>query len=361
MKKFIKKYGKKIMSMMAVAAVAFTTVVGTTGCGAGTSSANTQSGKTSSSDSVDNGASDAGSGDLTTLRFGVMTGNIDHLITAIGTEKGFFEKNGIDLKVTEYAAGINTVDALTMDQLDVGIAADFAILNRIGNAAGSDLKITANYANAGGAQLYVNPETVKDKNDLKGKRIINLPGVIYEYWNVLTAQKLGLGEGDYTFVNVDSQPSAVVVASQGDGDAFWAGGEVAAQLAGYGWTPIMSLDDIGATTTLFFIAREAYAKNNAETLKKFYAGFSEAIDYISTNLDDAAKIVAAKAGLSEDKFKQLVSAYDLGIQFKKSTFDYLDGVNKWLKDNSYYKTPYETKDILFLDAAREAYSDKFEI
>lgn len=361
MKKSIKNYGKKIASMMAVAALAFTTVVGTTGCGEGANAANTQTNNASSSDEAQSGSTDTGSGDLTTLRFGVMTGNIDHLITAVGVEKGFFEKNGIDLKVTEYAAGINSVDALTMDQLDVGIAADFAILNRIGNAPGSDLKITANYANAGGAQLYVNPETVKDKNDLKGKRIINLPGVIYEYWNVLTAQKLGLGEGDYSFVNVDSQPSAVVVASQGDGDAFWAGGEVAAQLAGYGWTPVMTLDEIGATTTMFFVAREVYAKDNAETLKKFYAGFQEAIDYIKSDLDDAAKIVSTKAGLAEDKFKQLISAYDLGIQFKKSIFEYLDGVNKWLKDNSYYKTPFETKDLLFIDAAKGAYPDKFEI
>ncbi len=359
MKTIIKNYGKKIASMVAVAALAFTTVVGTTGCGSDANATETKTEEASAgAQSADTGAA---SGDVTPLRFGAMTGNIEHLIVTVGKDQGIFEKNGIDLQVTEYAAGINTVDALTMGQLDVGIAADFAILNRTGNVEKSDLKITANYANAGSAQLFANPETVKDKDDLKGKRLINLPGVIYEYWNVLTAQTLGLSEGEYSMVNVDSQPSAVVVASQGDGDAFWAGGEVAAQLAGYGWKPVMSLSDIGAISTFFFIASETYAKDNADTLKKFYKAFNESIDYIKNNIDDAAKVVTAKVGLDAEKFKQVIAAYDLGIQFKQKTFDYLDGVNKWLKDNKYYKNPFETKDLLFLDAAREEYPDTFEL
>ena len=365
MKKSIKNYGKKIASMVAVAALAFTTVVGTTGCGGDANATETKTEEASTDNQAQDASADTsgdvGSGDLTTVRFGVMTGNIDHHLAVIGQDQGFFEKNGIDLKVTEYAAGINTVDALTMDQLDIGIAADFAILNRIGNAQGSDLKIVANYGNAAGQQLFVNPETIKDKNDLKGKRIVNLPGVVYEYWNVLTVKNAGLAEGDYTFVNVDSLPSGVVVASQGDADAFWAGGEVGAQLAGYGWKPIMSLEELGATTTLFFITREGYAKDNADTLKKFYAAITDTINYIKNNTDDAAKIISAKAGLAEDKFKQIVAAYDLGIQFKKKIFDYLDGVNTWLKDNKYYKNPFDTKDILFLDAAREEYPDTFEL
>ncbi|MBO4395001.1 MAG: ABC transporter substrate-binding protein [Eubacterium sp.] len=349
---------KKLVATTLAAALIFT------GCGSsdGGSSKDAGSAADSGSAQADAGSGDAGnSGDLTTVRFGYMTGNIDHLITAVGQEKGFFEKNGIDLQTTEYAAGINTVDALTMDQLDIGIAADFAILNRIGNTEKTDLKIVANYANAVGGQLFANPEKVKDAKDLKGKKIINLPGVVYEYWNVLAVQNAGLSEGDYEFVNVDSQPSGVAVATAGDADVFWGSGEVAAQLQGLGWQPILTLQDLGAMTTMFFVAKEGYAKENAETLKKFYAAIMESIDYIQTNTDDAAKIIETKTGLKADLFKQMLSAFDLGIQFKQATFDYFDGVNKWLKDSNYYKNPFETKDILLMDAAKEAYPDKFEL
>ena len=173
MRKTNKRFSKlgKLLALGLSLALTVTTV---TGCG--------DSGKDAGSSSSDSSADTSGSGDATTLRLGVMTGNIDHLVVAIGQEKGFFKDNGIDLQVTEYAAGINTVDALTMDQIDVGIAADFAILNRLGNTEGSDLKIVANYANATGGQFYANPETVKSIDELNGKKIINLPGVVYEYW-----------------------------------------------------------------------------------------------------------------------------------------------------------------------------------
>ena len=116
--------------------------------------------------------------------------------------------------------------------------------------------------------MFANPETVKDAKDLKGKRIVNLPGVVYEYWNVLAVNNAGLSEGDYEFVNVDSQPSGVAVATSGDADVFWGSGEVAAQLAALGWKPILTLQELNAMTTMFFVARESYAKDNAETLKK---------------------------------------------------------------------------------------------
>ena len=352
MRKTNKRFSKlgKLLALGLSLALTVTTV---TGCG--------DSGKDAGSSSSDSSADTSGSGDATTLRLGVMTGNIDHLIAVLGQEKGFFKDNGIDLQVTEYAAGINTVDALTMDQIDVGIAADFAILNRLGNTEGSDLKIVANYANATGGQFYANPETVKSIDDLNGKKIINLPGVVYEYWNTLVVKKAGLNEGEYEFVNVDSQPSGVAVASAGDADAFWGSGEVGAQLASYGWQPILTLDELGAMTTMFFVTREGWAKENAETLKKFYAGYNATVDFIKNNTDEAASIVEAKAGLKADLFKQMLASYDLGIQFKQKAFDYLDGVNTWLKENNYYKNPYDTKSILLLDAAKEAYPDQFEI
>lgn len=355
MKKHFLSYGKKALSLATAVVVLLGTTLTITGCG-----------NTGGTPAAEQGAVEAKASEnagAVKLRLGVMTGNIEHLISVIGREKGFFEKNGIDLEVTEYAAGINSVDALTMDQLDVALAADFAILNRIGNTEGSDLKIITSYAYAAGAggQLFVNPERIKDENDFKGKKLINLPGVVYEYWNELVRDKYGLTADELEFVNVDSQPSAVAVATRGDGDAFWGSGEVAAQLAALGWTPILNLSDLNAMTTMFFIAKEGYAKENSDTLKKFYAGVTETIEYIQSNTDDAAAIIESKAGLKPEMFKQIVAAMNLGIQFNTEEFEYLDGVNKWLQEKQYYKNPFDVKDILYLDTAKEAYPDKFDI
>lgn len=346
---------KKVFTGAAVLAVTLAAALGATGCG------NESVSKGASGEASKESSSESSSGELTTLKFGVMTGNIDHQVITVGIEKGFFEENGIDLQYSEYAAGINTVDALTTDQIDVGIAADFAILNRIGNTENSDLKIVANYANIAAQKLYVDPEKISDIKDLKGKKLLNLQGTIWEYWDALTIQKAGLTKEDVELVNVDSQPSAVTVASQGDADAYWASGDTAAKLAGFGWKPVLELSDLDATTTMFFIARENYAKENAETLKKFYAGFQKTVDYIEANVDETASIISDKLGLTEENVKAIFASYDLGVQFKKNIYEYLDGVNQWLKENAYYKNAFNTGDIIDVTAVKEAYPDKVEI
>lgn len=75
----------------------------------------------------------SGNNDLKVVREAVMSNNLDQWLAIIGTEKGFFEDEGIKLEVTEFAAGINTVDAIVTGQADIGVLADYAAVNRIGN------------------------------------------------------------------------------------------------------------------------------------------------------------------------------------------------------------------------------------
>lgn len=50
--------------------------------------------------------------ELSVLRVANMTGQPDQYADYIGMEQGIFEKYGISLETSEYAAGINTVDAI---------------------------------------------------------------------------------------------------------------------------------------------------------------------------------------------------------------------------------------------------------
>ncbi|MEE3460319.1 MAG: ABC transporter substrate-binding protein [Lachnospiraceae bacterium] len=349
----ITKYIERVMGII----ISMGIVIGlATGCGSSGTAA-----KEKAAVGSDAGTSDSSGNGPTPLRFGVMTGNIDHQITAVGIEKGFFKENGIDLTYTEYAAGINTVDALETDQVDVGIAADFAILNRIGNSNGSDLKILANYGNVALSQLYIDPAKITKLEDLKDKNFIVLPGTIWEYWTILAIEKGGLDKGQVNIVNVDSVPSAVAVAQKGDGDAFWASGDAAKKLADIGWKPLISISDIDATTSLFFIARDSYAKSNPEILKKFYKAFQETIDYITANPDESADIIEKKTGIIKDNVLLGIKSYDLGVSFKKNIYDYLDKENTWLSENNIYSNKFKTADYIDVSALKELYPDKVEI
>ena len=105
--------------------ISFLVILGLTaglaGCGTQSSQA---AGDTKKEDTQT--AGDAKTQEVQTVRLGVMTGNSDHWVAEVGIEQGIFEKYGIELKVTEFAAGINTIDAIVTDQVDIGNLADYA-------------------------------------------------------------------------------------------------------------------------------------------------------------------------------------------------------------------------------------------
>ena len=112
---------KRIISLAAAAVFVLGTLAG---CG---NSSTQTTDKTASSDASSSG------GDLVTVRDAVMTGQLDQYATEIGLWQGIFEKYGIDLQTTEFVAGINTIDAVVNGTADIGMMADYAAVNRLGN------------------------------------------------------------------------------------------------------------------------------------------------------------------------------------------------------------------------------------
>ena len=104
--------------------------------------------------------SDSGK-DLVVLRDAVMTGQLDQYATEIGLWQGIFEEHGIDLQTTEFVAGINTIDAVVTGTADIGMMADYAAVNRLGNTLKeNDLQIFSELSGAGGLTggRYVAPK-----------------------------------------------------------------------------------------------------------------------------------------------------------------------------------------------------------
>ena len=116
--------------------------------------------------------------DLQTLRLAVMTGNLDHYASYVGVEQGIFEKYGINLEITEYAFGINTIDAIANGNADVGDMADYAAVNRLGTTLDQTNLVMFSELNGGeigDGGLYVAPA-------LEGKPVALLEAGRY-YWN----------------------------------------------------------------------------------------------------------------------------------------------------------------------------------
>lgn len=345
----------------------FLVVSALTGCGSLASSSESQGSANSPSEAsgsaAESGSEEAGkSGGLTPVRLGVMTSNIDHEIALIAEDQGFYKENGLDVTITEYAAGINTVDAITTDQLDIGFVADYAGVNRIGNTSkDTDLRFFANFASSAQTDLYVNPKTISVLSDLKGKNFITQPGTVWDYWTGLTIQKAGLTSDDVNLVQVSSAAEGLAVAQSGGGDAYWASGANAQKLEEAGWKAILSQEELNAVTYQFYLATESYLEKNEETVESFLKATQETIDYIEDNSDEAAAFLNQKVGIEKSIFLAYLKAYDLGIGFSQDALDDLNSINDWAYQNGNYSTEYNIEDFVNTEAVKKAFPDTTEV
>ncbi|MEE1217789.1 MAG: hypothetical protein U0K78_09855, partial [Agathobacter sp.] len=118
MERIVKNSLSKIRTITLAAALGVSVLAG---CGSNIEAAN----KTGAAGNADKN---------NTIRVAVMTGQPDQYQIFIGQQQGFFKKNGVNVETTEYAYGINTIDAVTNKTADTGEMADFAAVNRIGNS-----------------------------------------------------------------------------------------------------------------------------------------------------------------------------------------------------------------------------------
>lgn len=342
------KYGGFTMKKKVIAtlsAIIFGLSLVFTGCG-----------NQSSSSQSSGGDSD---GELETIRLGVMTSNISHQTALIGLEKGYYEKHGLNVEITEYSAGINTVDALVTGQLDVGYVADYAGINRIGNTSTeSNLRFFSQLANSSMMKFYVNPDKIKTIADLKGKSIITLLGTAWDYWNAKTIQYAGLTDDDVELKAVDSAQNGLAIANSGEADAFWASGENASRLQEYGWEPLLTEEDLGVCTYEIYMSSSEYLSQNQETIQKFLEATQEIIDYIQNNVDDAADIIYEKTGLEQSVFKNNLAGYTMELDFDQNVYDDLNDINTWAYGNGNYENEFNLTDFIDTDALEAVYPDK---
>ena len=347
--------GRKILSVIAsVALVAAMTPV-LTGCGTTSGSEGTGSGQTTAAES---------DGELTTVRFAIMTSNIDHYYAIVGQQTGIFEEHGLDVELTEFAAGVNTVDAITTGQADIGMLADYALVNRFGNTAeATDLDIIARFAYSTGdaSYLYVNPDTVSSLSDLAGQAIITLPGTVWDYWTGLTIEAAGLTTDEVEVLEVDSAQSALAVMTSGEGVAFWASGVNGDKLEEAGMVPLMTLQDLATSTDQYFISSDSFMTENAEVATAFLEAIADIEAYIQADGSDAASIVADELGIEQDEAQSTIDAVTLTLDFTQGTLEHLEDIQEWALENGSFTEAYDTTEFLSLDVLRALYPDAVEV
>lgn len=353
---------KKWISIILAFALAFSLAAcGNSSDGTASTTGNTgaQGGAEASASETDSGA-DAGTGELNTIRLAVMTNNQSQWYALIGTETGIFADHGIQLEISEFAAGINTVDAIVTQQADIGLLADYAAINRIGNTAeNSNIRYITRMATTdgkGATKLYVDPEQIQSLEDLAGVGFATLPGTVWDYWTAVTYEAAGVSEEDQNILNVDSAASAVTVLANGEGAAFWTSGTNAEKLVEAGFEPLLSLDDLDLHTDQYFVTSTEFLESDTPVIEEFIAALQDIVDWTEANQDEAASIIEAKTGYAAEQFLADYAAITLTIDFPQATVDHLNNIKAWAVDNGSF-ADYSLQDYIVLDPLKAALPD----
>ncbi len=242
------------------------------------------------------------------LKAGMVTG-IDQVGLPIALERGFFEKNGLDVTVARpYATGVDALNALQAGEseiVQVGVPMIGAVLRgmdlvALGNYSGNATKLGSDATMA----LVAREGSGIDKGNLatlKGKKIAASFGTINHLYALALIEKAGLTPGDVTLVNTPPPDMTVALLSRGI-DAFSAWDP---------WPIVAGKDVPGAYTVIrggdvisylgFNVATRGWVEKNGGTIEKFLAAVSEADKWMRANPKQAAQVATRWIpGLKQD-------------------------------------------------------------
>lgn len=310
-------------------------------------------------DSVDSSSKNG----LTTVRVAVMTGTFTQYTALIGKQQGVFEKNGINLEITEYAAGVNTIDAVVAGQADIGNMADYAAVNRIGNTLDTNNLVIVSEIQGGDVNgfLYTAPEYADDLKKLDGKGFINSVGTVNEYYNSQIFGYLGFDEGKQNLVNSDSTTTSLALAQSGDVAAAFSSGSSSTYFEGIGWKKAIDGADLGIETYSYYMTTEAFNSSHVQVLADFLKATQESYDYIMEHLDETAKYLESTLGISADNFKSDWSIAKSRIGFSQEGVEQLIEIEDWAFVNGRYEKKYDISKYINTDALEKIYPDKVTV
>jgi sulfonate transport system substrate-binding protein len=250
----------------------------------------------------------------TALRVGYQKNGSLLILKQHRTLEQRFAASGLTVQWVEFNSGPPMLEAMNAEGIDFGATGDMPPL--FAQAAGADFVYVAYQPvpGANSAVLVHADGRVKTLADLKGARVAFTKGSSAHNVIVRVLQKAGLSYGDIHPVYLQP-PDATAAFRQGAVDAWSI------------WDPFYAIAERDPDTRVltsalgvapsnsFFLARRAYAADNAAVVSAVVEEITRVTTWIGTHQDEVARAMAEATGIPEDV--QRVTAargnYDTGL------------------------------------------------
>lgn len=236
------------------------------------------------------------SGPIENVRVGNVA--VHTIFNRIAEEQGFFKANGLNVEITNFTSGPESLAGLVADKTDIGIAADFVGVRNIFDQP--DLRILAQVNQHRIFELAAKKDRIRSPQDLKGKKIGVTKNSAGEYFlgNFLLVNNLKLED----ITMVDLTP-AEMIAQIEDGtiDAMVVFEPNIYDLKKKLGENFISWDVQGTRNISALVyTKQAFIDKNPDVIKRYIKSLIEAEQYYKTHIEETKQMVATQNKLERD-------------------------------------------------------------
>jgi len=248
-------------------------------------------------------------------------------LTIIAKERGFFEKNGLDVRVSNFSSGREALQTVLGGGADVATTAEAPVTAAA--FAGQKIALLARMEYSDDKTLTRTAAHIATPADLRGKRIGFSAGTGSDIYTNTLLQRAGLTPGDVTLVNLRPQDMPAALAS-GSIDAYDS------------WEPFISNGKkaLGAAArelpaagvyaeTFNIVVEQSWLQAHHTAAVAFLRSLLEAQQWLKAHPDDAITTIAAATRMPRDDLAGIWHDYVFDLTLDARTLDTLRHHAQW--------------------------------
>ncbi len=264
--------------------------------------------------------------------------------------EGEFEKNDVQAELSNFAYGIDTINAILTEQADTGIAADYALLNSIDRG---ELVILSSLTRSTPETLakskFLAVKSIDKPADIKGKNIGVAKGTVAEYHWAKYLEHLQISEEDIHYVPYSTPDEAIVGMKKGDIDIVLSSGALATKFQSIdGVHEIDTLSSANVELTSYLVANRSFVEKNEEVVQGILKAIEQGIAYVKENPDGTADIAYKELKLAKEDVLRDLEDSNYTLDFTQDDIDHLNALKTWILDKGILKEDYSIQDKLYL-------------
>lgn len=288
-------------------------------------------------------------------------------LVMVAKDKGFFEKQGLDVELKEFAAGKDALAAFLGGSLDFSISGDVPVT--LSTLAGNKFVVPAQVVGKTKNEVRVvaKNEVGLDTADkffkAKKRKLATSIGGGPEFFTYEFLNKLGITKDQVEIVaqKPGDMPAALISGSVDAIAIFDPFAFIAEKQLGDKST---TFTDESIYSELYVIEAKESVKQDSTTLEKLLKGLIEAEKFTKNNPEEAKTIVIKYTKLDKETVNGIWNSFDFRIALTPQLLEYLNREAQWAKDSG--KVTKETvvpnfRDIIFDAPLKKISSSAVEI